>query len=229
MPRHSTARAHTACSGCTQCSQRWTATEQRRRPTPPENRGRRGQPLIPQIPGLAEWLEAEFEKVPRASFKEIEERLKKTPFWPKIRAAGFRTGKTSIHTHWIRWNAERAQKQTLADQTAALSAAIGGEDVLATEATITALANASLLNALENELHEEPGVSAKAASLIDLHRKLQTSSARREAERRAAGIGARRAYAQARAEIVAVLKDQPEALDLVLAAIDNAEASTEKK
>jgi uncharacterized protein DUF3486 len=195
----------------------------------PENRGRRGQPLIPQIPGLTEWLESEFEKVPRASFKEIEERLRETPFWPKIRAAGFKTGKTSIHTHWIRWNAERAQKQTLADQTAALSAALGSDEILATEATITALANASLLNALENELHEEPGVSPKAASLIDLHRKLQTSSARREAERRAAGIGARRAYAQARAEIMAVLKDNPEALDLVLTAIDNAEASTEKK
>ncbi len=214
---------------CPHCGGQWTKEDRRRQATPPAIRGRRGQPLIPEIPGLPEWLETQFQEVPRPSFKEIEERLKKTEFWPKIRARGFRTGKSSIHTHWVKWNAELARKRVLAEYAAAYNATGESDDLLAIEAAITGLANVAIFESLQEELSESTGVSEKATALIDLHRKLQSSSARREAERRAAGKTQRNAYAQAREEIIAILKENPDALKLVLAAIDNAEDSTEKK
>jgi hypothetical protein len=183
----------------------------------------RGQAVIPEIPGLAEWMEEQFQQDPRPSFREIEARLKETPFWTKIRAAGFRTGKSSIHTHWVNWNAEIARKQVLAESSPTYSTDGKPGDVLDIEAAISGLANAAIYNSLQEELNDGKGVTPKAGALIDLHRKLQTSSARREAERRAAGVNTRKAYDTARAEIVAILESNPDALQLVLAAIEKAQ------
>lgn len=184
--------------------------------------------MIPQIPGLDEWMEAQFQEIPRPSFREIEERLRKTPFWDKIRAAGYRTGKSSIYTHWVRWSAETARKRVLADYAKSFNAAGEDDDALAIERAISGVANNALMDAIQQETIEG-GITEKAADLIELHRKLQTSSARREAERRAAGVKTRAAYAAAREEIIAILEKHPEALRLVLAAIDNAEQDTETK
>jgi hypothetical protein len=194
---------------------------------PPAVRGRRDRPVIPDIEGLPEWLEAQFQEAPRPSFREIEARLKKTPYWLKIRAAGFRTGKTSIHTHWVRWNAEIARKRVIADAASRYNAS-GGGDVLDIEAAITGLANVAIFEDLQDELSQGTGITAKATGLIELHRKLQVSSARREAERRQAGVNRRKAYEEARAEIVAILEASPDLLRLVLAAIDNAEKKAEQ-
>ncbi|MGN6185068.1 MAG: hypothetical protein ACTHQM_15610 [Thermoanaerobaculia bacterium] len=189
-------------------------------------RGRRDRPAIPEIEGLSEWLESQFREVPRPSFREIEARLKKTSFWFKIRAAGFRTGKSSIHTHWVRWNAEIARKRVVAEAASRYNDT-GSSDVLDIEAAISGLANVAIFEELQEELTQGAGITAKATGLIDLHRKLQVSSARREAERRQAGLNRRKAYEEARAEIVSILEGSPDLLRLVLAAIDKAQAKAE--
>lgn len=213
-------------AGCGHCGTPPTPENRRRFAKPPATRGRRGHAVIPQIEGLSEWMEQQFQEVPRPSFREIETRLQKTPFWQKIRAAGFRTGKSSIHTHWVRWFAEIARKRVIADYAARFNETGDEGDILAIETAISGLANVGIFDALQEELSGN-GLTEKAQTLIELHRKLQTSSARREAERRQAGVNARGAYETARAEIVAILKKQPDALRLVLAAIDNAQTKSE--
>lgn len=210
------------CQHCTSPSKGWNGLDGRRSATPPAVRGRRGQPLIDAIPGLPEWMEEQFLEEPRPTFREIEERLKQTEFWPKIRAAGFRTGKSSIHTHWVRWNAEAVRKRLIAEAAAQYNASTDAGDILDIEAAITGLANVAIFEELQRELSDNSGISDKASTLIDLHRKLQASSARREQERRAAGVNTKKAYDAARAQIVAILEGNPDALKLVLAAIDNA-------
>ena len=214
-----------ACPQCSHCngSGGWTSEDRRQYAKPPDIRGRRGEPLIPEIPGLAEWMEAQFQETPRPPFREIEERLKQTEFWPKIRAAGFRTGKSSIHTHYVKWHAESARKRVVVDCAATYNANGSAGDILDIETAISGLANVAIFEGLQEELSEGKGISPKAGALIDLHRKLQASSARREAERRAAGVSTRKAYEAARAEIVAILESNPDALQLVLAAIDKAQ------
>ena len=227
-------RRHNCGGTCQRCTNKWRQQPAVHRPSPatrrpPEKRGRRGRPLIAQIPGLADWLEEQFLEVPRPSFKEIEERLKKTEFWPKIQAAGYQTGKTSIYSHWVKWNAQLARKRVIAEYAAAFNEAGEDGDILSIETAITGLANVTIFDALEKEVsgEESPGLSDRAAGLIDLHRKLQTSSARREAERRAARIGERRACAKLRQLLVAALKDHPDTLDIVVAAIESAEQEME--
>jgi hypothetical protein len=102
-----------------------------------------------------------------------------------------------------------------------------GREILEIETAITGLANIAILESLRQELDGDKTVSDKVSKLVDLHRKLQSSSARREAERRAAGRIERRAYANARAEISDILSQQPEALKLVIAAIDKAAEEAE--
>jgi hypothetical protein len=170
----------------------------------------------------------QFREVPRPPFREIETRLKATGFWPKIRAAGYRTGKSTIHTYYVRWFAEMAQKRVIAEEAAAYNEGGKASDVLDIEAAISGLANVAIYQNLQDELREGKGLSPKAGALIDLHRKLQTSSARREAERRAAGVNKRKAWEAASEEVQAILKDNPDTLALVLAAIDKAQKKTEE-
>lgn len=171
-------------------------------------------------------MEEQFMETPRPSFREIEERLKATAFWPQLREAGFHTGKSSIHDYWIRWNAQTARKRVIADCAATYNASGNSGDILDIETAISGLASVAIFEELQEELSEGKGISAKAGALIDLHRKLQTSSARRETERRAAGVSTRKAYQAARDEIVEILKGTPDALQLVLAAIDRAQDET---
>jgi len=219
-------------SGCPQCSHcsggaaEWA--DRRRFATPPNVEGPRGDAVIPKIPGLPEWMAEQFREVPRPSFREIETRLKQTEFWPKIRAAGYRTGKSTIHTYYVSWFAEMAQKRVIAEEAATYNESGKAGDVLDIEAAISGLANVAIFQDLQQELREGKGVSPKAEALIELHRKLQTSSARREAERRAAGVSTRKAYDAACEEITSILKANPDELRLVLAAIDKAQKKTEE-
>ena len=222
-----TRRRH-AIGCCSHCSEKSKAADLRRFAKPPEVGGRRGKPYILEIPGLSDWLDEQFREIPRPSFKEIEARLKKTDFWTKIRAKGFKTGKSTIHEQYVKWHAELARKRAEAEFAASFNETGESGDILAIEATITGLANIGILNGLRDELTDGK-VTENAKSLIDLHRKLQSSSARREAERRAAGVLTRRAYEEARGEIVSILKEHPDALKLVLAAIDKAQNTTELK
>ncbi len=147
----------------------------------------------------------------------------KSSFWPSILAAGKRVGKTSIHTWWLKWSADMARKRVASEFAEAFNRG-SGKEILEIETAITGLANIAILESLRQELDGDKSVvTEKVSKLVDLHRKLQSSSARREAERRAAGRIERRAYANARAEIAEILKNQPEAMNLVLAAIDNAQ------
>jgi hypothetical protein len=196
--------------------------------TPPNVEGPRGNAVIPKIAGLPEWMAEQFREVPRPSFREIETRLKETEFWPKIRAAGYRTGKSTIHTYYVNWFAEMAQKRVIAEEAATYNESGKAGDVLDIEAAISGLANAAIFQDLQQELREGKGVSPKAEALIELHRKLQTSSARREAERRAAGVNKQKAYDAACDEITSILKENPDQLQLVLAAIDKALKKTEE-
>lgn len=220
-------RQPAGCAQCAHCNGGWS--DGRRAATPPDIKGRRSHPSIPEIPGLPEWMEEQFKQAPRPSFREIEVRLKETPFWNKIRAAGFRTGKSTIHTYYVKWFADMARKNVVAEYAAAYNVSGSSGDVLDIEAAITGLVNVAIFQDLQDELNEGKGVTPKAAALVELHRKLQSSSARRESERRAAGISARKAYEAAREEIVAILRDSPDALRLVLAAIEKAQNRTEEK
>jgi hypothetical protein len=204
----------------------WKGEDRRRYATPPETRGRRGRPVIPEIPGLPEWLDLQFREFPRPSFREIEERMRKTPFWDKIRAKGYKTGKSSIYTHWVHWHAEMARKRAI-DEFAAAYASSGGES-LNLEVAISDLANRGILNDLQKELASGE-ITENAHKLVELHRKLQTSSTRREAERRAAGVASRRVEDDVRERIVKILEEYPDALARVLAAIDKPEETTEEE
>lgn len=172
-------------------------------------------------------MEEQFREEPRPSFKVIEERLKETEFWPKIRALGYRTGKSTIHRYYVEWFARLARKRVIAEEAARhIKSGTDGE-VLNVEAAITELANDAIYEDLRQELRE--GVSPKGRELIDLHRKLQASSARREAERRAARVSARKAYNEMTTAIIDILKDKPAELKLVLGAIENAKNKAEAK
>lgn len=216
------------CSHCSHCAAKDGRKDRRRFAKAPETDGRRGDAVIPKIPGLGDWMAEQFREVPRPSFREIENRLKTTEFWPKIRALGYRTGKSTIHTYYVSWFAEMAQRQVIAEEAATYNESGKAGDVLDIEAAISGLANVAIFQHLQEELREGKGVSPKAEALIELHRKLQTSSANRERERRAAGVNARKAYEKAREEIETILKDNRELRDLILAAIDKAQKKMEE-
>jgi hypothetical protein len=177
----------------------------------PLKHGRRGHPVIDEIPGLAAWMEAQFLKVPRPTFREIATELTASEFWPLITRAGHATGRSSIHAYWKNWQKRRA--------TRVARALIANNDPLGAEAGVSSLANAAIAEEFERE-YREHGLTKHALALIALHGKHQASSARREAERRAAGEVERRALEKARDEMVATLREHPEALRVVLEAID---------
>jgi len=172
-------------------------------------------------------MEAQFKQVPRPSFTEIEERLKKTDFWPMILKAGRRTGKSSVHTWWLKWTADVARKRVAAEFASAFNQG-SGREILDIETAITGLANIAILEGIREEIDEKRTVTDKASKLIELHRRLQSSSARREAERRASGRATRAAYEYLRNEVFTDLKQDQEALRVVLAALDRADAKLKK-
>ena len=223
-------RKHTG-GGCEHCGGRgresggWTCEDRRRYAQPPATRGRRGRPVIPEIPGLTDWLDLQFREFPRPAFREIEERLRKTPFWDKIRAKGYRTGKSSIYTHWVHWHAEMARKNAVDEFAAAYAEGDGGE-ALNLEKAISEFANRGILDDLQRDRAEHGEFSEKGERLVDLHRKLQSSSARREAERRAAGVVWQRAMNEAEEEIATALSEHPDLRRQVIAALDKARAAT---
>lgn len=180
--------------------------------------GRRGHPVIDEIPGLATWMEAQFLKVPRPTFREIAARLKESEFWPTITRHGFTTGKSAIHEYWKTWKKRRA--------TGVARALLNAQDPLSAEASVSSLANAAIAEEFERE-YREHGLTKHALALIELHGKHQASSARREAERRAAGDVERRAFEKARNELVQTLRAHPDALRLVLEALESSEGASQ--
>ena len=217
QPNDASSGAATSCKRCNgQCRDR------RHRAKPPATRGKRGRPTIAEIPGLAEWMETQFKLVPRPSFTEIEERLKRTNFWPKILASGRRTGKSSVHTWWLKWTADIARKRVAAEFASAFNQG-SGKEILEIETAITGLANLAILEGIRQEIDGKNTVTDKASKLIELHRRLQSSSARREAERRAAGRTERLAIEKVRKEMVSELDKEPAARKVFLDALARVE------
>ena len=123
------------------------ANDRRKTAQPPAKRGRRGHGVFDQIPSLATWVETEFVKVPRPTFREIAERLAKSEFWPLIQKEGYATGKTAIYAYWKKWKNQRIFRTS------------EGSDPLAGEARISALINAAIEDELEREMSRGGGLT----------------------------------------------------------------------
>jgi hypothetical protein len=160
--------------------------------TPRSIRGRRGHTVFDDIPGLANWIEAEFLKVPTPTYREMRRGCEHPSFGRRSWQPGFRR-ENRPSTYHRRWKKEQALRETRL-----MTAAHGVLDV---EAGITAIGNRALTEEFLRE-YSQRGLTPKAMAILDMHRKMQASSSRREAERRAAGTVERRAFERAREEMV---------------------------
>ncbi len=188
-----------------------TKRTKKRTPKPPEPRGRRGHKAVDDDPKLRAWLVDALQRRPAPTLDELVE---------EARATGYAVGRTAIWEFRLAYEAERARKDLVFDLAERYNGTSTDGSVLQIETAIATLASARIFQTLfENEKLDD-----KQKDLLELFRKLQTSSSNRERTRFAVERGVRATTRRIRAEMQALLKKDPDTLRKVLTAIDQAAA-----
>lgn len=183
----------------------------KRKPKPPEPRGRRGHKAVDDDPKLRAWLLEALQRRPAPTLDDLVD---------EARSTGFAIGRTAIWEFRVAYEAERARKELVLDLAEQYNSASADGSVLQIETAIATLASARIFQTLfENEK-----LDANQKDLLELFRKLQTSSSNRERTRFHVERGIRATALRIRAEMQQVLKKDPDTLRKVLVAIDRAAA-----
>lgn len=184
-------------------------TTRRPKPVPPERRGRRGHKAVDDDPALREWLTEQLQQRPAPTLNELVE---------KSRTTGFSIGRTAIFEFRLAFKAEQERKRLMLDLAQEFNDSANDGNVLDVETAVSTLATSRIYQ----KLLERAELDAEAMELLDLFRKLQSSSSQRERTRFAVERGIRATMIRIRAQMQEILKKDPDTLRRVLAAIDQA-------
>lgn len=185
----------------------------KRKPKPPEPRGRRGHKSVDDQAGLREWLIEQLQELPKPTLAEIVDRLKST---------AFSIGRTAVWEFRIAWEKQLAERD-LAVRQAQEYAALDNEQPLNIEKAIATMSNIALLNDIRTRLEDTGGkVSGDIQELMNLASRMQTSAAQRERTNNQIERGVVRAMNRIRGQMEELLKRNPDALKAILAAMRDA-------
>jgi hypothetical protein len=194
-------------------AKRTPAKKTRRAPAHlPEPRGRRGHAKVDDDANLRAWLMEALQRRPAPTLDELVE---------ESRGLGFSIGRTAIYAFRVGFEAERARRALVFDLAEEYNASNPTEHVLEIETAISTMSSARIFQ----QLLQSGVIDDKATALIELHRKLQTSSSNRERTRMFIDRGTRTAILRLRGELLDALKDEDRDVQRrVLAALDRAAA-----
>jgi hypothetical protein len=186
----------------------------RRKPTHlPEPRGRRGHKSVEEQTGLREWLIERLQIKPRPTLNELLDELKKT---------GFSIGRTAVWEFRVAWEKHLAERD-LALRQAQEYAALDNDQPLNVEAAVSMMGNIAILNDVQRRLDESAGVvSEEIQALLNLASRMQMSAAQRERTKNQIERGVVRAMNRIKGQMEELLKREPQALKIVIAAMRDA-------
>jgi hypothetical protein len=177
----------------------------------PEPRGRRGHKAVDENPALNKWLREALQRRPVPTLDALVNESK---------ACGFAIGRTAIWDFRVAFEAEQERKQLVLDLAKEYNSSSADGQVLDIETAIATLASARIFQ----ELLDKSSMDAESRELLELFRKLQSSSSQRERTRMYVDRGIRATALRIRAEMQQLLKKDPDTLRRVLAVIDQAAA-----
>lgn len=180
-------------------------------PIPPEKRGRRGKKAVDETPALRKWLEEALQRRPVPTLDELVEEAKST---------GYSIGRTAVWEFRVAFEAEQARKKLVLDLADQYNRTSSDGRVLDIETAIATLASSRIFQ----QLLDKGQIDAEARELLELFRKLQSSSSQRERTRMYVERGIRATTLRIRAQMQKLLKKDPDTLRRVLEAVDNAAA-----
>lgn len=184
---------------------------------PPPVRGRRGHSSIDQQAGLAELLDKWLLEQPKPTFDDMLERLKATGFW---------VSRSALARYGLKFEMQRRDMKLLLAK-ARLLAQDDPESVLDLERAIANLANVKLFeNLLDPDANK---ITEDAREVMKVAARIASSSSSRERARLAYSRGIKAATAIVKAELEQKFKSNPEALRVVLRALEEVSKTTEEK
>ena len=180
----------------------------------PEPRGRRGHKAVDEQPGLRDWLIENYCKAsPKPTLNELREKLK---------GSGYSIGRTAAWEFDVEFQLRQAEKDFLLDLAKQYNETAAAGEVLDIETAIATFGSAKIYAELLETAGEK--LSQRSLALLDVFRKLQSSSSQRERTKFAVDRGVRRTAARIRREMQELLRKDPDTLKRVLKAIDQAAA-----
>jgi hypothetical protein len=180
-------------------------------PIPPEKRGRRGHKAIDDDPALRLWLEEALQRRPTPTLDDLVGEARNT---------GFAVGRTAVWEFRVAFVAEQERKKLVLDLAKQYNDVSTDGHVLDIETAIATFASARIFQ----ELLDKSSLDSDARELLELFRKLQSSSSQRERARFAVERGVKAAMIRIRAAAQDILKRDPETLRRLLHAFDQAAA-----
>lgn len=190
-------------------------TDRRKNAKPPAVRGRRGHSSIDQQKGLAEKIDAMLMQSPRPTYDEMIEQLRATGFW---------VSRSSLARYGMKFEIRRREMKLLVDKARLLSQD-DPESVLELERAIANLANVKIFESLLDP--NENVITEAERDVMNVAARIASSSSSRERAKLAFTRGIKAASQMLRNEMEKALKSEPEALKIVLRAIDRASKATE--
>lgn len=178
----------------------------------PEPRGRRGHKAVDEQPGLREWL---IDNYCKASPKPTLDQLR-----GKLKGTGYSIGRTAVWEFDVEFQIRQAEKDFLLDLAKQYNETAAEGEVLDIETAIATFGSAKIFA----ELLETAGdkLNDRSLSLLDVFRKLQSSSSQRERTKFAVDRGVRRTAARIKRELQELLQKHPDTLKQVMKMIDQA-------
>jgi hypothetical protein len=177
----------------------------------PEPRGRRGHKAVDEDPELRAWLKAALQRRPAPTLDDLVE---------EARSTGFAIGRTAIWEFRVAFEAECARKDLVFDLAERFNSGNAGGSVLEIETAIATMASSRIYQ----QLLDKSTIDSEARELLELFRKLQSSSSQRERTRMYVDRGIRATTQKIRAEMQELLRKDPDTLRRVLSVIDQAAA-----
>lgn len=184
----------------------------------PEPRGRRGHKAIDEQPDLRKWLIENYCKAtPKPTLKDLMEKLKGT---------GFSIGRTAVWAFDVEFQVRQAEKDFLLDLAKKYNETAADGEVLDIETAIATFGATKIFSELLMAAGGKLG--DRELELLDVFRKLQSSSSMRERTKFAIDRGARRTAARIKRETQELLQKHPELLKAMLKVIDQAAAEAQR-
>lgn len=177
----------------------------------PEPRGRRGHKVVEDDPKLRAWL---IEALQRRPVPTLDDLVKEAT------GTGFAVGRTAIWEFRIAFMAEQERKRLFLDLAQQYNESTSDGHVLDIETAVSNIASARIFQ----KLLDKSDIDEEARELLDLFRKLQSSSSQRERTRFAVERGIRATVIRIRAQMQELLKRDPDLLRRVLDIIERAAA-----
>ncbi len=179
----------------------------------PEPRGRRGHKAVDEQPGLRDWLIERLQQKPKPTLDALLEELKGT---------GYAIGRTAVWEFRVSWEMQLAERD-LALRQAQEYAVLDNDQPLNVEAAVAMMGNIAVLNDVRRRLEDTAGVvNEDIQSLLNLASRMQMSAAQRERTKNQIERGVVRAMNRIRGQMEELLKREPAAMKIVLAAMRDA-------